>query len=198
MKVLKQKTIIYTVWLGMILSGIEGLQMYNPKTESWLQAHSQARYVILQVLLECGQDFVKVEKIDDPDGTPNLSLTVDRTKILSVGKPAIGKFLGKLQLYRSTADIASAKAMYDKYSAVTSDGENPFLNYRDIVMARKKPRKLFIQANTFLDDSKESVNLKNYEANVEGMIDSWIERFQDDNVDDILEELWAKDKHYFS
>ncbi|GFU18704.1 dipeptidyl peptidase 3 [Nephila pilipes] len=192
------ETIVYTLWLAMVLSGIEGLQMYNPKTESWLQAHSQARYVILQVLLECGEDFVKVEKIDVPDGTPNLLLTMDRTKIISVGKPAIGKFLGKLQLYRATADITSAKAMYDKYSAVTSSGKNPFLDYRDIVMARKKPRKLFVQANTFLDDSKNSVELKNYEATAGGMIDSWIDRFQDDTVDEILEELWAKDKSYFS
>ncbi|GIY76889.1 dipeptidyl peptidase 3 [Caerostris extrusa] len=88
--------IIYTLWLAMLLSGIEGLQMYNPKTQSWLQAHAQARYVILQVLLECGDDFVKVEKVDGTDGNPNLLLTMDRSKIISVGKPAIGKFLGKI------------------------------------------------------------------------------------------------------
>ncbi|GIY60093.1 dipeptidyl peptidase 3 [Caerostris darwini] len=188
--------IIYTLWLAMLLSGIEGLQMYNPKTQSWLQAHAQARYVILQVLLECGDDFVKVEKVEGTDGNPNLLLTMDRSKIISVGKPAIGKFLGKLQLYRSTADIASAKAMYDKYSAVTTGTKYPFLDYRDIVMARKKPRKLFVQTNTFIEDGK--VVLKNYEPSASGMIESWVDRFQEENVDTILEELWAKDKQYFS
>ncbi|XP_055953137.1 dipeptidyl peptidase 3-like [Argiope bruennichi] len=190
------EVIVYTLWLAMLLSGIEGLQMYNPKTESWLQAHSQARYVILQVLLECGEDFVKVEKVDGTDGNPNLLLTMDRSKIASIGKPAIGKFLGKLQLYRSTADITSAKEMYDKYSAVKSGTKYPFLDYREIVMARKKPRKLFVQTNTFEEDGK--INLKNYEPSAEGMIQSWVERFQEENVDDILEELWAKDKNHFS
>ncbi|CAL1276519.1 unnamed protein product [Larinioides sclopetarius] len=188
--------IVYTVWLSMLLSGIGGLQMYNPKTETWLQAHSQARYVILQVLLECGEDFVKVEKLDGTDGNPDLLLTLDRSKIASVGKPAIGNFLGKLQLYRSTADVASAKEMYDKYSAVKSETKYPFLDYREIVMARKKPRKLLIQTNTFVENDK--VNLKTYEPSAEGMIQSWVDRFQEESVDDILEELWAKDKHNFS
>ncbi|GBO32749.1 Dipeptidyl peptidase 3, partial [Araneus ventricosus] len=31
------EVIVYTIWLAMLLSGIEGLQMYNPKSESWLQ-----------------------------------------------------------------------------------------------------------------------------------------------------------------
>ncbi|GBO16515.1 Dipeptidyl peptidase 3, partial [Araneus ventricosus] len=159
-------------------------------------AHAQARYVILQVLLECGEDFVKVEKIDGADGNPDLLLSMDRSKIASVGKPAIAKFLGKLQLYRATANIASAKEMYDKYSAVKSGTKYPFLDYREIVMARKKPRRLFVQTNTFAENGK--VDLKTYEPSADGIIQSWVDRFQEENVDDILEELWAKDKHHFS
>lgn len=41
--------------------------------------------------------------------------------------------------------------MFDKYSAVTSEDKHPFLDYREIVMARKKPRDIFVQVNTAVE-----------------------------------------------
>ncbi|GBO07570.1 Dipeptidyl peptidase 3 [Araneus ventricosus] len=147
-----------------------------PKADSWLQAHSQARYVMLQVTLESCEDFVKIEKVTVSDDKPDLLLTLDRSKLASVGKKAIGDFLGKLQPYRSAANIAAAKEMYDKYSLVASEENKcPFLEYRKIVMDRKKPRRMFVQANTFLESDKGK--LKTYPSTPEGMSQSWMERF---------------------
>ncbi|XP_071042174.1 dipeptidyl peptidase 3 [Parasteatoda tepidariorum] len=179
----------------MALMGLQGLQMYDPKSKSWLQAHLQARYVILQVMLEAGEDFVKIEKVKGSDGNPDLLLTLDATKIKTIGRAAVGTFLRRLQLYKATGDIESARKMYDGYSLVSSETAHPFLDYREIVMARKKPRRLFTQVNTFLEDGK--VVLKNYDSTFEGMIQSWVERYPDSSICDILEELWKKDSAYF-
>ena len=58
----------------------------------------QARYVILQVLLEAGQDLVTIQKTRDENDQENLLIQLDKEKIQTVGREAIGRFLKKLQV----------------------------------------------------------------------------------------------------
>ena len=58
----------------------------------------QGRYVILQVLLEAGEDLVNIKKTTGADGQPELVISLDRDKIETVGKKAIGDFLTRLQV----------------------------------------------------------------------------------------------------
>ena len=82
-----------------------------------MQAHSNGRFVILQVLLEAGNDFVKVQKIEK-DGKPWILASIDHSKIQQVGLPALKNFLLKLNVFKATADLENATKMYQGYSAV--------------------------------------------------------------------------------
>lgn len=189
------EAIMYVNWLNMCYAGLKALEMYQPATSKWLQAHSQGRFVILRVLLEAGQDFVRVE---ETEAGKNLLLTLDKSKIKTVGAKAIEDFLVKLQVYKSTGDFKGATLMYDNYSAVLSrkdDATHPFLNWRDIVMAHKKPRKIFVQANTNLHDNK--VSIKTYNASPEGLIQSWLDRFPSSDIHNSLIQCWIKDREHF-
>ena len=65
----------------------------------------QARYVILQVLLEAGEGLVDVRVGEDEEGKPDIVIRLDRSKIGTVGKKAVGDFLRKLQVIRIIIDL---------------------------------------------------------------------------------------------
>lgn len=169
---------VYVNWLTMVRAGLLGLEFYTPESKSWRQAHMQARFVILRVLLEAGEGLVGLKECTGADGKPDAVITLDRSKIQTVGKNAIQRFLCKLQVHKSTADVEGGRALYEGYSAVTADGSHDFLKFRETVLLRKEARKMFVQANTHIKD--DAVELVEYEGSAAGLIQSFVERFPDD------------------
>ena len=58
----------------------------------------QARFAILSVLLEAGNGLVTITRMTGEDGKPDAVVKLDRSKIDSIGKEAIGVFLRRLQV----------------------------------------------------------------------------------------------------
>ncbi|XP_076068898.1 dipeptidyl peptidase 3 [Oratosquilla oratoria] len=179
----------FVSWLDMMYAGLRGLEMYQPSQGKWGQAHSQARYVILRVALEAGEGLVNVQEKTGEDGLPDLLLTLDRSKINTVGRDAMNEFLKKLQVYRSMGDVTEGRAMFDKYSEVPMEGSHPFGRWHDIVVRKRRPRMILTMPNTRL--TGEDVELVAYQEGAEGKVCSWIERFTPAQFEEIETALMA-------
>lgn len=140
--------------------------------------------------MAAGQGFVTIEECQGDDGKPDLRFRLDRSKIDSVGKPAIGDFLKLLQIYKSTGDVANGSKLFNEWGSVTDEQ----LRWRDIVVARRKPRRLFVQSNTCI--SKDEIELKTYPDSVAGVIHSFVDRHNDESIEDLLT-VWEKDNKIF-
>ena len=128
---------------------------------------AQAHFAILKHLLRDGNGFMKV---DFDQGSDRLTVRVDRSRILTDGKRALGTMLLRLHMYRCTADVEACRSYYEDLSKVSGH----YLDWRKAVMAKRQPKWVFVHANTFLDEDK--VRLEEYPATKEGVIESWVKR----------------------
>lgn len=160
----------YISFLLMARAGVRGLELYDPEAKKHLQAHMQARMGITNFFINEG--LASLEEVRDESGKlVNAYIHVDRQKILSHGQQIVGKLLIELQVRRSTADGEGAREYYEKLT-------NPLPGWagelRDLVLAKKQPRKIFVQPNLIVDDGH--VKLKEYELSPAGAIQSFVER----------------------
>ena len=86
----------------------------------------------------------------------------------------MGAYLRKLHIYKSTADFETGGAFFRDMTTV--DPEFWGKTVRQVVLANKQPRKVFVQANTFVDEATGKATIKEYEPTLEGMVQSWAER----------------------
>ncbi|CAM1506767.1 Fc.00g064080.m01.CDS01 [Cosmosporella sp. VM-42] len=164
--------VLYASYLSMARAGLASLEMWDPKSQKWGQAHSQARFSILKCFLEADDDFCKLDY--QKDDLSDLTIKLDRSKILTAGRAAVADYLQKLHIYKSSADVKTGTEFYTHMTTVDPDFWGT--KVRNIVLANKQPRKVFVQANTILDEATGKVALKHYEASLVGMIESWAER----------------------
>lgn len=161
--------VLYVAYLQMARAGVVALEFWDPKSRKWGQIHMQARFSILRTFLDAGDDFVKL--VHTKEDLSDLEIQLDRSKILTHGRPSVEKCLQKLHVYKSTADVAAGTSFYDE---ITSVDDWWGTKVREAVLQKKVPRKVFVQANTQLDGDK--VLLKEYEPTLEGLIQSFAER----------------------
>lgn len=76
--------ILYVSYLTMARAGLASIETWDPKSQKWGQAHSQARFSILKCFLEAGDDFCKLDYTKDD--LSDLTIKLDRSKILTTGR----------------------------------------------------------------------------------------------------------------
>lgn len=89
----------------------------------------------------------------------------------------MGNFLKHLQVYKSTADFERGSKFFNHYLEVNEK----MLKYKKIVEKNKRPRRITIQPEVFLDGGKPTY--KKYEANCFDCIDSFVCHYSEDKED---------------
>jgi len=160
--------LIYLSYLHLGVEGLRSLEHYNPDDKRWTQAHSQGYFAIFKQLLMEGDGVLTVHH---DASTSALYVTVDRIKIISNGKPALGRLMRALHIWRCTADIEACRPFYETLTRV----EGVYETWRSVVATRPERRAKFVQGNTSLKKNGE-VEYREYPDSDEGIIRSWAER----------------------
>ncbi|KAK5110374.1 hypothetical protein LTR62_006082 [Meristemomyces frigidus] len=166
--------VLHACYLSMARAGVTALQFWDPGSRKWGQPHMRARFAILKIFLSAPDNFCTLQSQNNTD-LSDLKIHLDASKIASHGRPAVNAFLQKLQIYKATADFEAGRQLYEEYTEV---GEWYAEKLRPVVLKLAKPRKVFVQANTFLEGNgdEEKVVLREYDASPEGMVQSFVHR----------------------
>ena len=180
--------VVYANWLVLLQRGVQGLEYYSPDTNQWRQAHMQARFVILRLLIAAG--VAELKAVVGEDGNGDLLLKLDRDQLEGKGRQAIGDFLKELQVHRSLGEVVEAEKLYNGLSSVDAG----FMKMREIVLARKDPRGMLIQPQTVMKDDG-TVEYREFPCSPEGVIDSYTSRFSSLHE---LQQLAEKDRGFWT
>ena len=167
----KAGDVLYASYLSMARAGVVALEFWDPKSGKWGQIHMQARYSILKTFIDAGDGFCRLDY--EAEDLSDLTVHVDRSKILTVGRPAVETYLQQLHVYKSTADVDAGRALYEKRTSVK--GAFWTDKVRNVVLRKKAPRKVFVMGNT-VEGEGGKVALREYESSLMGMIQSWADR----------------------
>lgn len=167
----KAGDVLYASYLSMARAGVVALEFWDPTSGKWGQIHMQARYSILKTFLDAGDSFCRLDYKDDD--LSDLTIYLDRNKILTHGRPAVEAYLQKLHIFKSTADVEAGRELYERMTNV--EGSFWAEKVRGQVLKKKTPRKVFVMVNT-VEVANGKVELKEYEGSMEGMLRSWAER----------------------
>ena len=111
---------------------------------------------------------------------------------MSEGKQLIRDFLNILQVYKSSGAVERAKAFYDHYSKV----EGIFLQIRDIVIEKKKPRRIELN-NNLIRYNSATIEPIVYPECFESIIASYVDRFPPTmQLMQTVHAEWAKTSQY--
>eukprot|EP00811_Abedinium_folium_P035059 NODE_7887_length_1541_cov_8.449081.p1 GENE.NODE_7887_length_1541_cov_8.449081~~NODE_7887_length_1541_cov_8.449081.p1 ORF type:complete len:295 (+),score=65.35 NODE_7887_length_1541_cov_8.449081:471-1355(+) len=168
----------YGAVFGVLASPVEECRAecvslyFNPEQRTWGAVHGRARYAILRHLLHVGEGLLNIE-VDESATPPDCRLHMNRSLICSVGHKAIGDLLLRIHVARCTAD-RSAVAFFEDLT----DVPEYFLRLRNIILGRRKPRDIFAQPTTVLDESSGEVMLRTYPPTREGVLRGFVDRYR--------------------
>ncbi|XP_055346601.1 dipeptidyl peptidase 3-like [Paramacrobiotus metropolitanus] len=187
----------HLVWLDEASQGLVSLAEYDPLSDTWGEAHAQGHFAILRVMQEAGVANISVTTGED--GRPDLLVTIDRSKLYTAGRAAIGHFLLGLQYYRSTGNVTGAQIFYDRYTTMKGGDSPALMQWHRISIDRKQPRSLIVEPNTVIGSPGQQANvvLKNYDANADGMLQSFRDRFSDLKLEEELFAIANRDRHHY-
>ncbi|KAG5511460.1 hypothetical protein JKF63_07423 [Porcisia hertigi] len=165
----QQQDAIYICWLNMVRNGLVGLEFYTPEKQQWRQAHMRARFCILEALARAPNPIVRITE----DANDGVIITLDRERIATDGRRAIGELLVNLNVNKATANVKRGTAYFENMTTVS----DKYLHYREIIMTRRQPRKQYVQPHTFI--SGETVEVHEFPGSVEGVVASFVTRHRE-------------------
>lgn len=184
--------VIYAMWLIHFRQGILGLALYNEETKKWNDPQAQGAWVFTNYILDKQKKGIEILKVDLDKEKNTFNIVVNKEMIVCYGQFIVAELLKNIQIWKCTGDSESARAFYDKYSDVNEF----YLKVKKIASENEIPRRLELYHNLVMKEDK-TIELVEYPETYEGIIESFVDRYQTTFNKDIYEQWIRYETNFF-
>ena len=183
------KNVTYSIWFLVFIQFIFGLNSYDEKNKTWVHPIYKASWILIKYILDTqkeeGKEFIKID-ISEID-KETFKIQINKEMILCSAKEILSKLLLKINVWKCTGDVESANEYFNQKSEL----DETFLKIKKIVDKNETNNTLFLYHNLVRDDEDGSVNYKEYQENLEGVVESNFDRFKTEYNKDVYDQ-WVK------
>ena len=183
------KNVTYSIWLLVFNQFIFGLNSYDEKNKTWVNPISQASWILIKYILDTqkdeGKEFIKID-LSEIDKEA-FKIQLNKEMVLCSSKEILSKLLLKLNVWKCIGDAESANEYFNQNSEL----DETFLKIKKIVDKNGTNNTLYLYHNLVRDDKDGSVNYKEYQENLEGVVESNFDRFKTEYNKDVYDQ-WVK------
>lgn len=123
----------------MIGHALTNLPLYNTTSNTWLQAHAQGRFCIMQACLKWAPNSIKLVETHDSNGSlASLQVHIVESEIYGIVN-ACKKLLLHIATYKASADAEHAKEFFKEMTHMSDE----WLKRREYVCSIKSPSALY-------------------------------------------------------
>lgn len=182
------KNVTYAIWVLFFIRGILGLKNYIEKNDTWGNSNSLSSWIIINYFLDTQKEGEEIIKIDLDEEKETFKVHVNKEMILILSANLIvSNLMPKLHIWKCIGDIQSTTEFIKKYSKL----DEKFLKIKKILEKEELPKTLFLYNNLIRDEEDGTITYKEYPENLDGIIESNLDRFGTDYNKDVYAQ-WVK------
>ena len=129
----------------------------------------------------------EIFKLKISNDQKNFTLNINKDMLLCYGQQLISDILLKLHLWKCTGDVENARKFLSNYSEVKKE----YLILRNIILENEHPHRIELNHNLMLNKTNNSVTITEYSERLEGIVESFVNRYSKEDNEDIYDE-WVK------
>ena len=179
------QNVIYAIWIKYIHQGICSLYLYDIDNKTWNQSYSIGGWVFVNYLMENQKKEKEILIINCKNN--DIEIKINNEMIIFYGRDIVQELLIKIHIWKCTGNYERAKKFIEKYLEVNDD----FLKIRKKICESKYFYRYYLYHNLKKSDSDNTITIQEYPETMEGIIQSYVERYGNDFNNDIYQQ-WIK------
>ena len=184
------KNVTYTCWMLFLSNAIQDLNLYNQKEKIWRYSTPQCAWIIINYILAEQKESEEIIKIQFDEDKTSFKIILNKDSLPDTVNEIISKLLQTLYISKCIGNAENVIKIIDKYSVMEKEC---ILDMKKIIDKDEDNKTFYLFQNLVREkeDNEGKVEYKEYENNLEGIIQSCLDRYDDEINKDIYNQ-WVK------